>query len=161
LTRRSAAASPRGATVHVEVSFDSTTSAVTIVERDDTVYKRYYGADLTLEVAGNTLSGTDPATTYIDVVTSALVHTVQVIAMRGFASGRVAGLSIDFFQLGLRVTPTRHPDASLPTRSSAFEAAIAEGPFAVVLKHHDNANYWQFGAVAPGPMTSGQITAVR
>jgi len=150
-----------GTSVRADVSFDSTTPAITAVNQPDFVSKRYYGADVNVRLGNTILSGADPAWTYIDVTTYPTLHFVSIVAMRGFPSAMVGGLSIDFFQLSLRISPTRHPDASLPTSAAAFTAALATEPFGVVLKHHDNPNFWQFGATAPGPMAGGNITSVR
>jgi len=149
-----------GTPVSLRVEFDSTTAPTVIADQIDLAVVRYRGIAAELTVDGVALPAASRTYTYIEIVSTPDLYTIHVTMDRGFPES-VAGLSIDFAVASLTITPSRHPNVSLPTNPAVFTAAIAEEPFGLALKHHDDPTFASFGLLAPGALLTGEITRVR
>jgi hypothetical protein len=150
-----------GTPVTLRVTYDSATPPTSIVHLDDLEVARYFGVTAELSVAGTAFPIETSTATYIEVSSTPDEYTMQVTMSRGFDGGTIAGLTVDLAIAQLRITPSRHPDVSLPRSGTEFAAALSSGPFSIALKHHSNPDLASFGLVAPGSIVSGEITAVR
>lgn len=149
-----------GTSVSLRVEFDSTTTPTIVADQIDLAVVRYRGVAAELTVNGEVLPAASRNYTYIEIVSTPTLYTILVTMDRGFPES-VAGLSIDFAVASLTITPSRHPDVSLPTNPAVFTAAIAAEPFGIALKHHDDPAFASFGLLAPGALLTGEITRVR
>lgn len=150
-----------GTPISLRVTYDSATPPVHILNLEDQHVVRYYGVTVQLTVGGDTLPVETTPSTYIEIASTPDTYTVLVTMSRGIDGGTVAGLSVDYAIAELEITPSRHPDVSLPTHGSEFAAALAARPFSIALKHHTDPDLASFGLVAPGSVVMGEITAVR
>lgn len=150
-----------GTPVTLRVTYDSATSPISIVHLDDLEVVRYYGVTAELSVGGAKLPIETTPSTYIEIASTPDEYTMLVTMSRGFEDGTVGGLSVDYAVAELRITPSRHPDVSLPRSDAEFSAALSSGPFTIALKHHSDPELASFGLVAPGSIVYGEITTVR
>ena len=150
-----------GTSVSGRISIDPETPQTVVLKQDNYSAVRYFGVRVSLTVGSVTLSGNDPASTYVEIDSMSNYEQDVVTIMQGFPSGKIAGLSIDFAQIALPVTPSRFPDVSLVKDPSVFQAGIG-GPkgASILIKHHTRPEYSIFGIAAPGPVSSGPVTSI-
>lgn len=152
---------PMGTQMTGRFSLDPATPPTVVLKTDTYAAVRYPGVIVNMTVGSVALAGNDAASTYLEIDSLSTLEQDVLTIPRGFPSGRVAGLSVDFAQVGLRVVPTRFPDVSLIEDASLFQAGlgITDGA-SVAIKHHSDPNFGVFGIVAPGPLASGPITSI-
>jgi hypothetical protein len=120
---------------------------------------KFYGVVADATVDGVTFSGNDAWASYAEIQTTGSSQWLRINVASGAQRGSLAGLTVDYMQISLRLVPARSPDAKPPQDAAAFQAGI-DPLYApkIVLKHHSSVFT---GIGAPGPQVEGPLTAIR
>jgi hypothetical protein len=151
---------PPGTSITGTLTFDANSQGTVTFDQPGYRIVRYPGVNAELVVGADTLHAADPRSNDITLFSQPDRETMHVSVCSGFAGGRLAGLSVDFALLGLRVTPSRYPVTSLPGDPAVFAAALADSAFEIVLRHHTQLSPCGLGLVASGSYLSGLVTSI-